>query len=144
MVDDAELDVVRRTVSCAAVLERMVGGWKLDARQSTRSALKYRHGAGEIIIINHDGRGWWNPLGSEKGDVFNLVQHLDPSLTFVQVCRRLRGFVGIAPSGPEAAEVHALAKADRTAAQRWAECTRLTTGDPAWSYLAGPRGLPAC
>ena len=57
MAEDAELDVFRQAVNCAAVLERMAGGWTLDARESTRRALKYRRGAGEIVIVNHDDRG---------------------------------------------------------------------------------------
>ena len=82
---DAELELFRQTVNCATVLERMVGGWKLDVRESTKRALKYRRDRGEIIIVNHDGHGWWDATGSAKGDVFNLVQHLDPSLNFGQV-----------------------------------------------------------
>jgi len=78
-IGDAELALFRQTVNCAAVLERLVGGWKLDVRQSTKRALKYRRGPGEIIIVNHDGHGWWDATGNAKGDVFNLVQHLDPS-----------------------------------------------------------------
>jgi hypothetical protein len=61
MSGDTELDLLRQSVNCAAVLERMIGGWKLDARESSRRALKYRRGPGEIIIINHEGRGWWDP-----------------------------------------------------------------------------------
>ena len=99
---DAELELFRQSVNCAAVLERMVGGWKLDMRESTRRALKYRRGEGEIIIVNHDGRGWWDATGSAKGDVFNLVQHLDPSLNFGAVRKVLRRFVGIAPASPPA------------------------------------------
>jgi hypothetical protein len=143
MPEDAELDLLRQAVNCAAVLERIATGWKLDARESTRNALKYRRGAGEIIIVNHDGRGWWDATGSAKGDVFNLVQHLDPSLNFGDVRRMLRGFVGIAPTFPEVTRARAQAKADRTPAQRWTERERLTKGDPAWRYLAGPRALPA-
>ena len=94
MSDDAELELFRASVNCAAVLESMSKGWKLDARQSTRRALKYRRGEGEILIINHDGRGWWDPLSEAKGDVFNLVQHLDPSLNFGRVRRVLRRMVG--------------------------------------------------
>ena len=102
MSDDAELELFRASVNCAAVLESMSKGWKLDARQSTRRALKYRRGEGEVLIINHDGRGWWDPLSQAKGDVFNLVQHLDPSLNFGHVRRVLRRMVGMAPSCPAA------------------------------------------
>ena len=99
---DAELELFRQTVNCAIVLERMVGGWKLDVRESTKRALKYRRDRGEIIIVNHDGHGWWDATGSAKGDVFNLVQHLDPSLNFGAVRKVLRGFVGVAPTYPAA------------------------------------------
>ena len=139
---DAELDLLRQNVNCAAVLERMVGGWTLDQRESTRRALKYRRGEGEIIIVNHDGRGWWDATSSAKGDVFNLVQHLDPSLNFGQVRRILRGFIGLAPAYPEATQERASARAVRTPAERWAKSKRLSRGDAAWSYLAGCRALP--
>ena len=57
MPNDAELDLLRRGVSCAAVMERL-GGWRLDRRESTRRALKYRRGTGEVITVNHEDRGW--------------------------------------------------------------------------------------
>ena len=143
MTQDAELDVFRQAVNCAAVLERMASGWKLDARESTRHALKYRRGSGEIIIVNHDGRGWWDAISSAKGDVFNLVQHLDPSLNFGQVRQMLRGFVGTAPTYPAAVREHAPTKVDHTPADRWAKRPRLCRGDAAWAYLTGPRAIPA-
>ncbi len=143
MTEDAELDVFRQAVNCAAVLERMAGGWKLDVRESTKNALKYRRGAGEIIIVNHDGRGWWDATSTAKGDVFNLVQHLEPSLNFGQVRKLLRGFVGLAPAYPEVPRKRVSAKADRTPAERWAERNRLTRGDAAWGYLTSSRALPA-
>jgi hypothetical protein len=74
MADDAELQLFRSSVNCAAVLEGMVGGWRLDVRESTRRALKYRRGTGEVLILTHDGRGWWDPLSQAKGDIFDLVQ----------------------------------------------------------------------
>jgi hypothetical protein len=64
----------------------------------TRRALKHRRGEGEIPIIDHDGRGWWDPLSPVKGDVFSLVQHFDPSLNFGQVLQVLRRFVGLSPA----------------------------------------------
>jgi hypothetical protein len=141
---DAELDLFRQRVNCAAVLERMVGGWKLDARESTRRALKYRRGAGEIIIINHDGRGWWDATGGAKGDVFDLVQHLDPSLNFGAVRKVLREFVGVAPSPPKAERPrgHKPDKPDRSPGERWAERPRLRRDDAAWTYLVEERAIP--
>jgi hypothetical protein len=102
MADDVELQLFRSRVNCAAVLEGMVGGWKLDVRESTRRALKYRRGKGEVLIVTHDGRGWWDPLSPAKGDIFDLVQYLDRSLNFGQVRQVLRRFVGVAPTYPTA------------------------------------------
>ena len=90
MTDDAELQLFRSSVNCAAVLEGMVGGWRLDVRESTRRALKYRRGKGEVLIVTHDGRGWWDPHSQAKGDIFDLVQYLDRGLNFGQVRQVLR------------------------------------------------------
>lgn len=130
---DAELQLFRQSVNCAAVLDRMVGGWKLGVRESTWRPLKYRRRAGEIIIVNHDPRGWWDATGTAKGDVFNLVQHLDPSLNFSDVCELLQRFVGIAPTYAGAARKRASAKAGKTPGQRWADRNRRARGDWAWS-----------
>ena len=141
---DAELELFRQSVNCAAVLERMVGGWRLDQRESTKRALKYRRGEGEIIIVNHDGRGWWDATGSAKGDVFNLVQHLDPSLNFGAVRKVLRTFVGISPAFPPAdrSKKPRREEPERSPAERWATRPPLRRGDAAWTYLAEVRALP--
>jgi hypothetical protein len=141
--DDAELERFRREVSCATLLERWPAGWRLDRRQSTRRALKYRRAEGEIRIINHYGHGWWDPLSSAKGDVFDLVQHLDPSLTFGQVCRELRRLVGVAPAFPEALRPSLSETPDRPVAHRWGRRPRLRPESTAWSYLAEQRRIPA-
>jgi hypothetical protein len=138
---DAELDLFRQAVNCAAVLERMMGGWKLDVRESTKRSLKYRRGPGEIIIVNHDGHGWWDATGSAKGDVFNLVQHLDPSLNLGQVRQLLRRVVGVTPSYPEAVREEKGRGVDRPVAERWARRPRLRRGSEAWTYLTGQRAL---
>ena len=36
-------------------------GLAADRAESSRASLKYRRGEGEIVIVNHDGRGWWDP-----------------------------------------------------------------------------------
>ncbi len=140
--DDAELELFRREVSCAALLERWPAGWRLDRRESTRRALKYRRGEGEILIINHDGHGWWDPQSSAKGDVFDLVQHLDPSLNFGQVRKELRRLVGVAATYPETLRPSLSDVPDRPVAARWKRRPRLRQGSPAWSYLSGQRRIP--
>jgi len=141
--DDAELELFRREVSCAALLERWPAGWRLDRRESTRRALKYRRGEGEIVIINHDGHGWWDPLSSAKGDVFDLVRHLDPSVNFRQVCKELRRLINVAPTFPAALRPSLADVPDRPVAERWKRRPRLRQGSPAWSYLYEQRCIPA-
>jgi hypothetical protein len=95
MQNDEEKEYLRANVSCAVVLERIPPVWQLDVKESTRDSLKYRRGDGEILIVNHDGRGWWDPKSTAKGDVFGLVQHLDPGLNFGAVRRVLRPLAGL-------------------------------------------------
>ena len=130
-------------MNCAAVLEGMVTGWRLDVRESTRRALTYRRGKGEVLIVTHDGRGWWDPLSQAKGDVFDLVQYLDRALNFGQVRQVLRRFVGIAPTYPTAIRAKQGRGPNRPLQERWAKRPRLRAGSPAWAYLAGARRLPA-
>jgi hypothetical protein len=78
---DTEIEWLKDSVNCAVLLERLPPVWRLDRAESTRRSLKYRRGPGEILIVNHDGRGWWDPLSERKGDIFTLVQHLDPGVT---------------------------------------------------------------
>jgi hypothetical protein len=139
---DEEIQRLKATVSCAAVLERLAPVWRLDRAQSTRGSLKYRRGAGEIVIVNHDGRGWWDPLSEAKGDVFNLVQHLEPGLDFGAARRVLRGFVGAAPVFPEGFRIQRSRASSIPVAQRWERRQHLSRGSPVWRYLAGQRALP--
>jgi hypothetical protein len=142
MSDDAKLELFRAGVNCAAVLESMSKGWKLDTRQSTRRAMEYRRGEGEILIVNHDGRGRWDPLSQARGDV-NLVQHLDPSLNFGHVRQVLRRMVGVAPSYPATPRDEKGRGATRPIPERWNRQPRQRRGSNAWQYLTGARALPA-
>ena len=58
-----EVEYLKGQVSCAAVLEK--AGFAVDAKESTRRAVKHRRGD-EIIIVIHGGMGWFDPL-SEAG-----------------------------------------------------------------------------
>ena len=142
MGEDAELEQLRAGVNCATALEKLVPGWRLDRRESTRRSLKYRRGAGEVLIVNHDGRGWWDPMSDAKGDVFTLVQHLDPSLNFGQVRRVLRDFVGIAPSYPASGRGSRRKTPAVPVAERWQQRGPLTRGSATWRYLTEARALP--
>ena len=89
-----ELDDLRARVDCRTVLEN--GGWDLDAKESTRGAVKYRNGAGRIVIVTHEGKGWFDPLHDKRGDVLALAQYvLGGNLGHAR--KALRPPAGIAP-----------------------------------------------
>ena len=139
---DAEIQQLKASVSCAALLERLPPVWRFDRAGSTRRSLKYRRGEAEILIVNHDGRGWWDPLSEAKGDIFSLVQHLDPGLSFGAARHMLLDFVGILPSFPAALRTRRRRASDIPVGLRWERRQHLSRGSPAWLYLTGQRGLP--
>jgi hypothetical protein len=139
---DTEIEWLKARVTCAALLERWPPVWRLDRAESTRRSLKYRRGAGEIVIVNHDGRGWWDPLSDAKGDIFTLVRHLDRGLTFVAARRVLREFAGMAPAFSDGLPAQREWAALVPVALRWQRRPLLSRGSPAWRYLAEQRGLP--
>ena len=53
MAHDDELTELRQRVDCRAVLEH--AGWLVDKPASSRQAVKYRRGTGEIIVVTHEG-----------------------------------------------------------------------------------------
>jgi Toprim-like/Protein of unknown function (DUF3991) len=138
---DAEIEWLKASVNCAALLERLPPVWRLDRAESTRRSLKYRRGAGEIVIVNHDGRGWWDPLSEAKGDIFTLVRHLDPGLNFVAARRLLHGFAGIEPAFPATLRARRTRESRLPVAQRWERRRLLSAGSPVWRYLIVRRGL---
>ena len=77
-MSDPEIEELRDKVHCAVVLERTPPPWMLDRKESTKLSLKYRRGKGEILIVSHGGKGWWDPTSDAKGDAFSLVQRLEP------------------------------------------------------------------
>jgi len=136
-----EIEELRAGVSCATVLERASPAWRLDRAESSRRCLKYRRGAGEIVIVNHNGAGWWDPMSDAKGDVFNLVQHLEPRLNFGDVRKALRPLAGIPPAFIPKGRTSARCAAPLPVAERWAQRPRLRRHSHAWLYLSS-RGLP--
>ena len=140
---DPEIEELREKVHCAVVLEQTPPCWKLDRKQSTKLSLKYRRGKGEILIVSHAGRGWWDPTSDAKGDVFRLVQRLEPGLSFGHVRKRLRALAGLSPCFPSADRAGGRKEPDRSVAARWAERKTVWSNSPAWRYLKRQRGLSA-
>jgi len=141
--NDAELDHMRASVSCAVLLECLPPPWRLDKRQSTRRCLKYRRAEGEILLVTHEGRGWWDPCSAAKGDVFRLVQFLEPSLNFGEVRKVLRPFIGLSPAYPVHERCLARERPLIPVGVKWEHRRRVPVeGSPVWRYLAEVRGLP--
>jgi hypothetical protein len=142
---DPEIERLRAGVHCAVLLERWPPPWRLDRTESTKNALKYRRDKGEILIVNHGGRGWFDPQSDAKGDIFDLVQHLDPGLNFGAVRKVLREFAGLSPAlmdapGPSPRERKSAPPIPIAA--RWARRPRLRQASPVWRYLTEIRHLP--
>lgn len=139
-MEQHEIETLRDKVPCAAVLERE--GWKVDVKESTTRAVKYRHGAGEIIIVIHNGRGWFDPLSDAKGDVFTLIGHL-AGVGFPAAVEDVRSLVGHVPATPS------WNRPKRTGTplsitERWRRRRPPTIGSRAWRYLADDRAIPVC
>jgi hypothetical protein len=122
-------------VSCAVVLERLQPDWRLDAAQSTRRNLKFRRGPGKVLIVNHDGCGWWDPLSVAKGGIFSLAQYLDPNLDFPASCRVLRELAGFTPTLPSVLRVKRLTVPAIPIARRWERRAHLSPGSSTWPSL---------
>ena len=139
---DGELEQMRAGVTCAVLLERHPPPWQLDKKESTRHCLKYRRAAGEILLVTHEGRGWWDPGSTAKGDVFGLVQYLNPSLNFGEVRKLLRPFVGLSPSFPQHEGRSASPRPVVPLNVKWDSRRVPARGSPTWRYLTEQRRLP--
>jgi hypothetical protein len=132
-----KLEALRARVSCEALLEQ--AGYELDLRESTRRAVKYRHG-GSIIIVTHDGRGWFDPLSDEKGDVFGLAMFLEKT-AFPAAVDAVAALVGFQLSRPEWRSSRSSAP-DEVIGDRWRRRRAASPGSGAWRYLSWERSIP--
>ncbi|MGN6773646.1 DUF3991 domain-containing protein [Rhizobium sp.] len=134
-----EIEALREQVRCAAVLEH--AGFAIDAKESTRRAVKFRRG-GEIIIVTYEGRGWFDPLSDAKGDVFRLVEHLD-HVGFLEGAERVAELVGFQITEQEWQPPRDGERCDLSLPDRWQARRRPWPGSATWRYLNGERRLPA-
>jgi hypothetical protein len=136
-MDKKEIEGLREKVGCAALLEKQ--GWKVDIKESTRRAIKYRRDS-KIVIVIHDGRGWFDPLSTAKGDVFSLAEHLGAG-GFTDACDRVAGVVGFIPRAP-VWQRPAKPKAIGSITVRWRHRFGPRPGSPTWRYLTDERHIP--
>lgn len=137
-MEKRDIEDLRDRVPCAVVLGQ--ASFAVDVKESTRRAVKYRRGA-EIIIVIHQGRGWFDPLSDAKGDVFGLVEHLD-GVSFVESLNQVAALVGFAVDEP----VWIQSPREYTPAdaipERWAKRRKPWRGSMTWRYLRIERCLP--
>jgi hypothetical protein len=139
MPQDAELVELRERVDCRTVLER--AGWQVDEGESSRRAAKYRRGAGEIIIVTHDGKGWFDPLAEgARGDVVALAQRVWGG-NLGHARKALRPLAGIVPLLLPASRLRTRGDAADPRSV-WLRRPRPRPGSAAWRYLTEERGLP--
>lgn len=132
-----EIEKLREAVSCAAVLEQ--AGFAVDMKESTRRAVKFRRGA-EIIIVTHEGRGWFDPLSDDKGDVFALACLLE-HLGFSEAVDRVGELVGC-HAAPILWKKPASKVEPADILSRWQGRRLPATGSGAWRYLCWSRAVP--
>jgi hypothetical protein len=136
-MDRRTIEELRARVSCTAVL--VDGGFSLDARESTRRALKFRRG-GDIVIVTHGGAGWFDPLSDEKGDVFALAAFLE-SIPFAASLKRVGRLAGmdLAPP-PTSVPAHTRSL---SLASNWGRQSPPRRPSLTWEYLHSVRSLPS-
>ena len=132
-----ELDELRARVDCRTVLE--TDGWELDAKESTRAAAKYRGGAGRIVIVTHEGKGWFDPLNDKRGDALALAQHVWGG-NLGHARKALRPLAGIAPKLLPMRQGSPVVSIE--AEQVWSEAHHMRQGSQGWRYMIETRGLP--
>lgn len=137
-MEKKDIEELRARVPCAAVLEQ--AEFAIDLKESTRKAVKYRRGD-DIIIVIHDGKGWFDALSDAKGDVFSLVGHLD-DIGFAEVLQRVSELVGFVPSEPVWTRRSRERDPDLGIPDRWRVRRSPWRSSMTWRYLRDERGLP--
>lgn len=134
----SEVEYLKERVSCAAVLEK--AGFAIDVRESTRRAVKYRR-SGEIVIVIHEGNGWFDPLSYAKGDVFSLILHLDGG-DFAEALATAAELVGLVPVEPVWIRQAREHEPVTPLSDRWRARRKPWPGSATWRYLRNERFLP--
>ena len=132
-----EIEGLKGRVECSAVLEK--AGFAIDIRESTRRAIKFRRGD-DIIIVIHEGKGWFEPLSDAKGDVLSLIQHLDGA-SFTGALALAADLVGYTPQEPRWARPLRSRENTMSLAERWRARRPPWRGSATWSYLRDIRGI---
>lgn len=133
-----KIEELKERVDCGAVLEQ--AGFAVDVKESTRRAIKHRRAA-EIIIVNHEGKGWFDPLSDARGDVFSLVEYLDGA-SFSESLQRVSQLAGYDLREPEWKPQPKITTPFEPVPERWQSRRKPWRGSATWRYLSSERFLP--
>lgn len=138
-MDRREIETLRDRVDCAALLAKE--GFGIDQRQSTRRAQKFRRGD-EIVIVIHEGRGWFDARSEAKGDIFSLAHYLTGS-DFHTSLALIGDLAGVAIDAGQPCASSSDKRTDGIElAERWTRRYRPWRGSQTAEYLVHPRALP--
>ena len=137
-METSEVEYLKERVSCAAVLEK--SGFAVDVKESTRRAVKHRRGD-DIVIVIHDGKGWFDPMSDAKGDVFSLIRHLDGG-NFAEVLATAAELVDFTPAEPAWTREPREQEPAAPLSERWRNRRAPWSGSATWRYLGDGRALP--
>ena len=137
-MEKKEVEHLKDQVSCAAVLEK--AGFAIDVKESSRRAVKHRCGD-TIVIVIHDGKGWFDPRSDAKGDVFSLIQRLD-GVAFGDALVRAADLIGFVPAEPVWAKPQRAGFPCMSIPERWQNRRKPWPGSATWRYLRDERCIP--
>lgn len=137
-METSEVEYLKSQVSCAAVLEK--SGFAVDVKESTRRAVKHRRGD-DIVIVIHDGKGWFDPLSDAKGDMFSLIRHLGGG-NFAEAFTTAAELVGFTPAEPAWTREARDHEPSASLSDRWRSRREPWPGSATWRYLRDERSLP--
>jgi len=137
-MERSDIEALKARVPCMAVLDE--AGFAIDMKESTRRARKYRRGD-DIIIVIHDGKGWFDPRSDAKGDVFTLVDYLE-KMPFADVLHRVTGLVGFVSQEPTWIRTMWPQASIASVGERWRKRRVPWPGSATWRYLCGHRDVP--
>lgn len=93
---------------------------------------------GRSVIVTHEGKGWFDPPGSGRGNVLALAKYIwGGSLGHVR--QRLRSLAGVAPS----LNRQMPRRSGRTSTRMFGTAPQPGLGSACWRYLIAERRLSA-
>lgn len=136
-MEKIDVSYLKERVTCSAVLEK--AGFTIDLGESTRRAVKFRRGD-DIIIVIHDGKGWFDPLSDAKGDILSLIQHLD-GVSFRDALNRAAEMIGFVSTVSPWTRSTCERAPPEPLTERWRTRRKPWPGSATWRYLRGGRFL---